>query len=112
MSRQQISNHYTRLLRLWPVDRLRPAERQFQRLLEHRIQHSPASGIDESKEVNAAYLLLDNTASRQFPLSERLMKPQSDPQHYEALAREIEEVPDRTFWGRLKKRLGGMVRMK
>ncbi len=40
------------------------------------------------------------------------MKPQSDPQHYEALAREIEEVPDRTFWGRLKKRLGGMVRMK
>ncbi|KAK5173129.1 uncharacterized protein LTR77_003251 [Saxophila tyrrhenica] len=112
MSRQQISNHYTRLLRLWPTDRLRPAERHFQRLLEHRIQHPPAHAGVEAKEVNAAYLLLDNAASRQFPLSDRIMKPRSDPQHYETLEREIDEVPDRTFWGRMMKRLGGMVRMK
>jgi cytochrome b pre-mRNA-processing protein 6 len=41
-----------------------------------------------------------------------MMKPASDPNHYDRLAKEIEEVPDRGFWGRLMKRLGGMVRMK
>ena len=40
------------------------------------------------------------------------MRPESDPEHYEKLATELEEAPDRGFFGRLMKRLGGMVRLK
>ena len=109
---QQISNHYTRLLRLWPADRLRPEERQFQRLLQSRIQNPPQPYRDEAKEVNAAYLLLDNTFGKQFPLSEKMMRPASDPGHYERLAKEIEEAPDRGFLGQLLKRVQGMVRLR
>jgi cytochrome b pre-mRNA-processing protein 6 len=57
-------------------------------------------------------LLLDNAFSRQFKLSEKMMKPESDPEHYEKLAIELDEAPDRGFFGRLMKRLGGMIRFK
>jgi hypothetical protein len=56
--------------------------------------------------------LLDNTFTRQFKLSDKMMRPASDPMHYEKLATELEEAPDRGFFGRLMKRLGGMVRLK
>jgi cytochrome b pre-mRNA-processing protein 6 len=41
-----------------------------------------------------------------------MMKPASNPNHYEDLARELEEAPDRTWWGNFVKRVRGMVRMK
>lgn len=107
MASKNLTAHYTRLLRLWPVDRLRPTERHFQRLLENRTQHPRSEA-----EVNAAYLLIDNSISNQFKLSDKTMKPASDPMHYENLSREIDEAPDRGWFGRVMKRLGGMVRMK
>ena len=41
-----------------------------------------------------------------------MMKPASDPMHYEKIARELEEIPDRSWLGRLVKRVQGMVRLK
>ncbi|KAK0908586.1 hypothetical protein LTR91_022919 [Friedmanniomyces endolithicus] len=109
MSRQFIQ-HYTRILNRWPVDLLRPEERSFQHLLRQRIKSPPTDSAVAEKEVNAAYLLLDNTYTKQFPLPESLMKPASNPSHYTDLARELDEAPSRTWFGNFAKRLKNMVR--
>ncbi|KAK5108656.1 hypothetical protein LTR62_008147 [Meristemomyces frigidus] len=116
---QQIANHYSRLLSRWPTDRIRPVERHFQNLLRERIKQTIGSNTSTStstsnggREVNAAYLLLDNTFTKQYPLPEAMMKPASMPDHYTNLARELEEAPDRTWWGNMQKRLKNMIRMR
>ena len=121
MSRQQISKHYSRLLFRWPVDRLRPAERTLQSVFRARINappapapNSPATGTprNELGEINAAYLLLDDTFAKQFPLSDVTMKPASNPTHYSDLKRELDEAPDRTFFANVWNRFSNMFRMK
>ena len=109
---QQITQHYSRLLIRWPVDRLRPDQPHFQDLIRKRIAAAPAGQRDESKEVNAAYLLLDNTFAKQSPLSDRIMKPASNPNHYTDLAKELEEAPDRTWLGNMMKRMSGLIRFR
>lgn len=109
---QQISQHYSRLLSRWPADRLRPAERHFQRLLEKRIQAAPVGQRDEFREVSAAYLLLDNSIRSRYPLSESFMNPRSKPDHYTALAQELDEAPDRTWFAGWIKRMQNLVRFK
>jgi cytochrome b pre-mRNA-processing protein 6 len=109
---QQISQHYSRLLSRWPADRLRPAERHFQRLLQKRIQEAPAGQRDESREVNAAYSLLDNALRKRYPLSDSFMHPASKPEHYTALAQELDEAPDRTWLSGWIKRMKNLVRFQ
>ena len=109
---QQISQHYSRLLARWPVDKLRPAERHFQRLLEKRIQAAPTVTRDESREVNAAYLLLENGFRKRYPVSDAFMHPASKPDHYTALAKELEEAPNRTWWTNWVKRMQNLVRLQ
>ncbi|KAK3072830.1 hypothetical protein LTR53_006105 [Teratosphaeriaceae sp. CCFEE 6253] len=104
----QLTQHYTRLLTRWPVDRLRPDERSFQHLLRQRIQTPPTAVAAAEKEVNAAYLLLDNAYTKQYPLPSSLMEPASNPTMYVDLKRELVEAPDRTWWGNFKKRITGM----
>ncbi|KAJ9624175.1 hypothetical protein H2203_005626 [Taxawa tesnikishii (nom. ined.)] len=130
MSRAQIAKHYERILTRWPVDRLRP-EVSFQNVLKKRIEgatpaqgsvpnaaegapaKTPASGqAPEMKQINALYSLLENRYSKEYPVSQNLLKPQSSPNHYTNLAKEIEELPDRTWWGNMVKRFKGMVRMQ
>ncbi|KAK5130058.1 hypothetical protein LTR08_002491 [Meristemomyces frigidus] len=126
MSRQHLTNHYARLLTLWPTDRLRPDLPHFQQLLRTRIAQTSAatptsastptppsaSARDAKREINAAYLLLDNSFGRQYALGEGIMRPQSHPRHYEDLKRELEEAPDRTWWEGVVKRVRGMVRLR
>ena len=109
MTVSNLAAHYTRLLTRWPKDLLRPEERHFQRLLQSRIR-DPSS--QTSTEANAGYLLLDNTFTTRYHLSDKIMKPASDPGHYERLAREIEEGPKRGVLDRVWKRVSGMIRMK
>jgi len=109
---QQLTQHYTRILNRWPVDLLRPEERSFQHLLRQRIKSPPTDSAVAEKEVNAAYLLLDNSYTKQFPLPESLMKPASNPSHYTDLARELDEAPSRTWFGNFAKRLKNMVRFR
>ena len=109
---QQISQHYSRLLTRWPVDRLRPAERHFQRLLQQRIEAAPAGQRDESREVNAAYVLLDDSLRKRYPLSNSFMHPESKPDHYTALGQELDEAPDRTWFAGWVKRMKNMVRFQ
>jgi len=109
---QQISQHYSRLLARWPVDKLRPAERHFQRLLEKRIQAAPTATRDEPREVNAAYLLLENGFRKRYPVSDAFMHPASKPDHYTALAKELEEAPNRTWFSNWVKRMQNLVRLQ
>lgn len=135
MSRQQTLTHFSRLLSRWPTDRLRPEATSFQRLLQSRITpsqsqpgNSPSTPVPhvvsdspfgkssahspeaDRAEINAAYLLLDDTFEKAYKLSHRMMQPASDPAYYERLGKEIEEGPGRGVWSRLGKRLQGMIR--
>ena len=56
--------------------------------------------------------MLDNSFARQYPVSEALMKPESSPTHYTDFEREIDEIPDRTWWSNVKSRLSRVVRLK
>ena len=130
MSSKTIINHYTRLLTRWPRDLLRPDQPSFHSLLQSRIASlqpsaSPSPSISSTskstptpmteaaakREINAAYLLLEDHFARREPLSDAMMNPRSQPSLYKDLARELEEAPKTTWWGGVKKRLGGLVRM-
>lgn len=111
---QNVAAHYTRLIARWPVDKLRPENLHFQRLLQARLKSandgSSGEAADLSKQANAAYLLLDNTISSRFPLSNKIMKPDSRPTLYEELDRELEEGPQRRFFAHIWKRLTATIR--
>ncbi|KAH0282197.1 hypothetical protein M436DRAFT_67265 [Aureobasidium namibiae CBS 147.97] len=124
MSRAQATKHYTRILQQWPVNRLRP-ELTFQALLKKRIEAAPVAQVNETntaraqppkprheaREINALYSLLENRYSTVYPLSNAMMHPASSPEHYTTLVRELDQVPDRSFFQRLATRWKNMVRM-
>ena len=112
MSRSNLPQHYARLLSLWPTDRLRPELAHFQQLLRKRIAQPPPTTHDSKREINAAYLLIDNAFGKQYVLGDAMMKPRSNPGHYVDLERELAEAPDRTWWQGVVKRVRGMVRMR
>lgn len=76
------------------------------------MQNPPVPFRPEEKEVNAAYLLLDNTFSKQFPLQDRLLRPESNPNYYVDLKKELLEAPNRSWFESFVKRMKNMVRMK
>jgi len=128
MSKSIAYKHYLRALSRWPKDKLRP-ECQFQDAMRRRIDRRflPASSpntpnaaqavansaIDEKVEleqVNAIYSLLENRYSRKYPITGSLLKPASNPTHYTDLVKELEEAPDRSWFGRTVNRWKGFLR--
>jgi hypothetical protein len=67
--------------------------------------------ISESS-VNALSALLENRFANKYPLSQKIRYPASDPEHYDNLIREFAEAPNRDWFGRLRKRLGGLLRLQ
>ena len=86
---------------------------------------------NELREINALYSLLENRYSStvcrdtpwtktlrmqsnisQYPLSNAMMHPASAPEHYTTLVKELDQVPDRTFFQRIASRFKGMVRLQ
>ncbi|THW45624.1 hypothetical protein D6D22_03457 [Aureobasidium pullulans] len=124
-TRQQASKHYARILSQWPVDRLRP-EISFQSVLKRRLEAAPVAQVNQAntaqtqapkarnelREINALYSLLENRYSSTYPLSNAMMHPASAPEHYTTLVKELDEVPDRTFFQRIASRFKGMVRLQ
>jgi hypothetical protein len=41
-----------------------------------------------------------------------MMKPQSQPTYFDDLARELEEVPTRTWWTKFLTRISGKIRLR
>lgn len=47
----------------------------------------------------------------QSPMPTKMLEPKSNPTYYKDLLRELEEAPKRSWFGRIAKRLGGMIRL-
>ncbi|KAF2278406.1 uncharacterized protein EI97DRAFT_431631 [Westerdykella ornata] len=120
MSSSTIAKHYTRLLTLWPKDPLR--REPFTKVIERRAApygvqplRSPdsksatnvksegnrtAAALNPSRElpqVNALYSLLSNRYSTLYPTSPALLKPASNPEHYDRLIADIERAPNKSW---------------
>ncbi|OBT49164.1 hypothetical protein VE00_00001 [Pseudogymnoascus sp. WSF 3629] len=123
MSKSVAYKHLVRALSLWPKDRLRP-DCQLQDILLARAKKTfvpvssaigaPTPTINERAELenaNALYSLLDNRyALRYQPRKNLLMRPASNPDHYNDIIEEIDAVPSRGMLGRIKNRLSGLLR--
>ncbi|KAL4938143.1 hypothetical protein BDV06DRAFT_201615 [Aspergillus oleicola] len=118
------ASRLNRILTHWPKDPIRPSSVSVQTYLQSRIsqsqpspssqsQTSPAGGgqLSESS-INALASLLDNRYAEKYPLSPRIRHPASNPSHYDDLIREFAEAPERDFFGRIFKRLGGLFRLQ
>jgi hypothetical protein len=51
-------------------------------------------------------------SEQQYPITGSLMKPASNPTHYEDLMRELVEAPERSWWGRMTNRWKGFLRFQ
>ncbi|KAL3426224.1 hypothetical protein PVAG01_03015 [Phlyctema vagabunda] len=120
MSKSIAYKHYLRALSRWPADPLRP-ECQFQEAMRRRIDRRLLPGstgvsvVDEKVELaqaNVLYSLLENRYSKQYPVSDSLMKPKSNPTHYTDLIKELEAVPDRSWWGNMVNKWKGFLRFQ
>ncbi|KAL4881377.1 hypothetical protein BJY04DRAFT_218198 [Aspergillus karnatakaensis] len=121
------------LLKHWPVDPIRPPSVSVQTYLQSRLSQSPSSSsTPQSKaattvkstststnpntispaSLNALSSLLEDRYARRYPLSPKLRKPASNPDHYDDLIREFEEAPSRDWMGRIWKRLSGVLRLQ
>lgn len=108
----------------WPTDAVRPASVSVQNYLQSRItpqtsnapsntqtpNSTPKAELSESS-VNALSALLENRFAKNYPMPRKLRYPASDPDHYDNVVREFEEAPNRDWFGRLRKRLGGILRL-
>ncbi|KAK3936808.1 hypothetical protein QBC46DRAFT_394121 [Diplogelasinospora grovesii] len=112
---------FQRALERWPKDPLRP-ECQLQDVLARRLEKgtlAPPSTASlsgapkeeaELKQVNALYTLLEDRYKVKYRINGQLLEPRSNPSYYTDLVAELEEAPKRTWFGRMAKRLGGLIR--
>ncbi|KAL8674311.1 MAG: hypothetical protein Q9168_001304 [Polycauliona sp. 1 TL-2023] len=74
---------------------------------------TPLKPYDERaqlNQVNALYSLMENRYAKKYPLSDRLLKPLSNPEYYDNLLKELDEAPKRSFFARLLNSWKGFVR--
>ena len=140
LPKSSIAKHIQRLISRWPSDSVRPASVSVQTYLQSRLNPPPAptkqTGLFSSlfskkpsasapetstsqdppllstQNVNALYSLLENRYQREYPLARSLRVPKGQPEYYDQLLREFEEAPNRSWFGRIQKRVTGMLRLK
>ncbi|OQD90621.1 hypothetical protein PENANT_c001G06274 [Penicillium antarcticum] len=107
-----LQGRLTYLLKSWPTDAVRPSSVSVQSYIQSRLQPADKStpAISESS-VNALTALLNNRFAHAYPLSPKLRRPASNPEHYDNVVREFAEAPTRDWFGRLKKRMAGIIRL-
>ncbi|KAJ5770043.1 uncharacterized protein N7511_002094 [Penicillium nucicola] len=107
-----IQSRLTYLLKSWPTDAVRPSSVSVQSYIQSRLQPTDKAtpAISESS-VNALTALLNDRFARAYPLSPKLRRPASSPDHYDNVVREFAEAPTRDWLGRLKKRMAGIIRL-
>ncbi|KIY02605.1 uncharacterized protein Z520_01070 [Fonsecaea multimorphosa CBS 102226] len=127
-----VFKHWARIIKQWPLDRVRPAHVHFQKVMQSRLQklQSPAPAVSpksndalvtpvepfneqkEMRQVNALYSLLEDRYAKEYPIPQSVRQPKSNVSHYDDLVKELDEAPGRSwftsFWNRLK----GSVRLR
>ncbi|KAM0798659.1 hypothetical protein BDR22DRAFT_891059 [Usnea florida] len=134
MAKSIVYKHYQRIIAQWPVDLLRP-EVSFQKIIQHRIdtrlQPSTTAPEDnivsnqaqvsvptkvafdekgELEQVNVLYSFLENRYTKTYPLSEKMMRPASNPIYYDRLLKELDEAPRRSWFKSMLNRWKGALR--
>ncbi|KAL3491628.1 hypothetical protein BJX62DRAFT_204717 [Aspergillus germanicus] len=119
MARPAAQIRITHLLKHWPADPIRPASVSVHTYLQSHLTPSahPSKDSTTSRKIsesslNALSSLLEDRYARRYPLSPKLRRPASNPDHYDNLIREFEEAPSRDWLGRLWKRLSGQFRLQ
>ncbi|QRV88938.1 hypothetical protein RhiJN_16956 [Ceratobasidium sp. AG-Ba] len=87
-----------RIIKRWPQDPLRSST-QFQSVLE-ALANSPAL---TPRTVSAAQAICDDVARRQYPLSDKMLRPRSNVHYYERLLAGVElsaRGEKRSWWKR------------
>ncbi|BCR83019.1 ubiquinol-cytochrome c reductase complex assembly factor 2 [Aspergillus chevalieri] len=124
---QTLQTRISHLLSHWPSDPVRPASVSVQTYLQTRLsqispqdaaasqqqQHLPQNHQPQEMSeasLNALASLLEDRYTRRYPLSPKLRRPASNPDHYDNVVKEFEEAPSRDWFGRLGKRLKGLLR--
>lgn len=79
-------------------------------LLEDRYKNKVRRVTWPYCQILSVELVADNTL--QYRILGQLMEPKSNPTYYADLITELEEAPTRTWYQRLGKRLGGMIRLQ
>lgn len=119
---RNIQTRLAHILKHWPTDAVRPASVSVQSYLQSRISPQPGTESAQTQtsankpevsesSVNALSALLEDRFARRYPLSPKIRYPASNPEHYDNVIREFEEAPNRDWFGRLRKRLGGILRL-
>lgn len=127
---RSLQTRLTHILQHWPSDAVRPASVSVQTYLQNQLGQNPTQTKNTSpsqptspsqststpkiseSSVNALSALLENRFANKYPLAQKIRYPASDPEHYDNLIREFEEAPNRDWFGRLRKRLGGLLRLQ
>ncbi|KAL2057693.1 hypothetical protein ABVK25_002077 [Lepraria finkii] len=134
MAKSIICKHYQRILSQWPVDLLRPEvsfQKTIQRRIDTQLKHPttppqdnvvsnqtqasvqisrPFNEQSELEQVNVLYSFLENRYTKIYPLSERTMKPASNPKYYDDLLKELNEAPTRSWFQSMVSRWKGFLR--
>ncbi|CAE6350286.1 unnamed protein product [Rhizoctonia solani] len=88
----------TKVIRRWPHDPLQ-SPTQLKSVLEVLV-NSP--GLTP-RAVGAAQALCEDAAKKQYPLSEKMLRPRSSVQHYEKLVQSVHKSAqgiERSWWQR------------
>jgi cytochrome b pre-mRNA-processing protein 6 len=65
----------------------------------------------EMRQTAALDTLLSNKYANQFPLPQSIRQPASNPSHYDDLITELQEAPNRSWFGNLVNRIKGGIRL-
>ncbi|KAJ9638078.1 hypothetical protein H2204_004389 [Knufia peltigerae] len=129
-----VLKHWARIIKLWPVDKVRPEHVAFQKVMQNRVNKiaSPNAAAEnvkadgalvtpvdpprsnaqnEMRQVNALYSLLEDRYAKEFPTPNKVRHPASQPTYYEDLIKEMGEAPTRTWLASTWNRLRGMLRV-
>lgn len=131
---QIVLKHWSRIIKQWPVDKVRPEHVHFQKIMQSRLNKltsptaaaaadaksndasvkapQPWDNQNELRQINALYALLENRFEKEDPIPARVRHPQSNPAHYDDLVRELDEAPNRSWVTSLWNRIRGSVRIK
>ncbi|KAJ4164011.1 hypothetical protein LMH87_005703 [Akanthomyces muscarius] len=107
---------YSDVFAKWPKQDLRP-DYQLQDVLgktvDARFQsYKPAMERQEILKARALQFLVQDKFKDRYKLQGPMLHPKSQPTYFDDLVREIEEAPNRSWFGRLGKRLSGMIRLQ
>jgi cytochrome b pre-mRNA-processing protein 6 len=131
--KQTVLRHWARIIKQWPVDKVRPTHVHFQNLMQSRVQkiQNPAAAASnvrandaqaipvepfnnekELKQINALYALLENRFEQAYPVAERYRHPRSNPTHFDTIIRELDEAPTRSWLASTWNRIKGSIRLR